>query len=79
MEDFPVNFPPSFNVTSEQIPEIKDWEVGEKYRLVIEVEQKSKAENDNKIVDSRFEIVSYKTIEDDDSVLEKQQAKALSS
>lgn len=52
-------YPPSFYVGSKQIPEIKNWEVGETYQLVIEVVQKSKTENDMG-VDSSFDIVAYK-------------------
>lgn len=50
---------PSFYVDDEQMPEISNWEVGEKYRLVIEIEQKSKNENEHR-TDGRFEIVGYK-------------------
>lgn len=54
---------PSFSVMSEQMPEIKDWKVGEKYRLMIEVEQKAmtKIDVDGKSsIEARFDIVAYK-------------------
>ena|SRR3990167_5914055 len=49
---------PSFYVSSREMPEIADWEVGGKYRMVIEVEQKSKSE-DNERMNGSFEIVAY--------------------
>jgi len=53
------HYPPSFSVDAEQMPEIKNWEVGAKYRLVIEVEQTSKNENEH-MVTGGFNIVAYK-------------------
>ena len=50
---------PSFYTNDEQIPELKHWEVGEKYRLVVDVIQKSKEEVE-KSTSARFEIVGYK-------------------
>jgi hypothetical protein len=32
---------PELHITSEMLPEVKDWKVGEKYTLVLEVEQTS--------------------------------------
>lgn len=32
---------PSFEISEKMLPEIKNWKVGEKYMLVVEVEQKS--------------------------------------
>jgi len=52
---------PSFYMSAEQMPEIKDWEVGKKYQLIIEVEQISKNEHENS-VHASFEIVAYKHI-----------------
>ena len=50
---------PSFYIDAEQMPEIKDWEVGKKYRLVVEVEQKRKEESENS-TSANLEIVAYK-------------------
>ena len=52
------HYPPSFSVDSTQMPEIKDWEVGAKYKLMIEVEQKTKEETEQS-TSSRFDIVAY--------------------
>lgn len=78
-------FAPSFHVSDKQIPEIKDWKVGEKYQMVIEVEMKSMSSHkrdDQEIGTSgSFDVVAYKTaneeISDDD--LESLQGKALSN
>ena len=57
--DMPPAYPPSFDVNDIQMPEIKDWEVGKKYKFIIEVEQKSKNETKKKIRVS-FDIIAYK-------------------
>lgn len=36
---------PTVYLTSDTLPEIKDWEVGEEYKIVMIVEQKSKSMN----------------------------------
>jgi|SRR3990167_2890314 len=59
----PMSWPPSFSINAKQMPEIKDWEVGKKYRLVIEVEQKSKNEREDSL-DASFEIVAYKHLKE---------------
>lgn len=51
-------FPPSFHVSSNQMPEIKKWEVGKKYKLLVEVEQKSKNETEEN-VSAGFDITAY--------------------
>lgn len=38
---------PMFHITSKDLPEVKDWEVGKNYRIEMEVKQKSKSEHDN--------------------------------
>ena len=61
-------FPPSFHVYERQMPEIEAWEVGEIYRLVIDVEQISKnsRKKGDKVVgtDASFEIRKYKWIKE---------------
>ena len=54
---------PSFSVDAEQMPEIKSWKVGGKYRIMIEVEQKSKNEREES-VDASFDILAYKHLPD---------------
>lgn len=76
---------PCFNVTGEQMPEIKNWQVGQKYQLVIDVLQASKSLTKDGHADARLEVVGYKylpakEIEDmTDEEFEKEQAKGLSA
>jgi len=80
---------PDFRVTDDQIAEIKDWEVGEKYQLVIEVEMISKTKigilGGTDDYDGRFEVQAYKHLapksldEMTDEEFELEQAKGLSS
>ena len=60
----PPAYLPSFRVGDKQMPEIRKWTVGEKYRLVIEVLQTSQemSVDDNGIsnVSAGFDIVAYK-------------------
>lgn len=56
------HFPPSFNVVDKQMPEIKNWEVGENYFLVIEVRQVSKTDREGNPTRSEFDIVRYKAL-----------------
>ncbi|MBI4136852.1 hypothetical protein HY469_02205 [Candidatus Roizmanbacteria bacterium] len=54
---------PSFHADETIIPEIKNWKVGGKYELVIEVEQKMQSEvtiNGVSKIEGRFDIVAYK-------------------
>lgn len=56
---------PSFGLSSKQMPEIADWDVGKNYKLVIEVNMRSKNENEREgKTDSSgsLEIVAYKVI-----------------
>lgn len=77
---------PTLYVNSDQMPEIADWEVGKKYRLIIEVEQKSKSEvavaGKSEIVDARFNIVGYKALDtkmNEDDLTEEEQAEGRKS
>lgn len=54
---------PNFYVDAEQMPEIKNWEVGKEYYLVVKVEQKSKNEREDS-VDASFDIISYKHLKE---------------
>ena len=60
----PPSYLPSFRVGDKQMPEIKGWEVGKKYRFVIEVLQTSQdlSVDDNGIANvmAGFDIVAYK-------------------
>ena len=58
------NWPVRFSVSSKQLPEIKSWKVGGKYRLEIEVEQKSASETEDTL-NASFEITKYKDLTED--------------
>lgn len=60
--DRPALFPPSFNVDSKQMPEIKRWEVGHTYHLEIEIKQTSKYQNQRNHTDAGFDIVAYRVV-----------------
>ncbi|MCK5211695.1 hypothetical protein KAJ89_03265 [Candidatus Parcubacteria bacterium] len=60
-EKSPSIYPPSFRLDDKQVPEIKGWDVEGKYRLVIDVEMKSKR-SDKKGSHGDFDIVAYKPI-----------------
>lgn len=78
----PSPFPPHFEVDEKQMPEIKDWAVGEKYRFIIEAEQKSMHEDEDK-VRAGFDIVAYKYLDPSeemtDEEIEEVQGEALST
>lgn len=60
---------PTLYLDSKQVPEIKDWEVGETYHVILELRQTSKNENDTEkdgkvnSVSAQFDIVAYKPME----------------
>ena len=80
----PYHSAPSFYVNAEQMPEIESWEVGKKYKLVIEVEQKSKNEREDSI-DASFDILAYKHLKEktidemSDKEFEEEKGKALAN
>lgn len=47
---------PHLDLSSDEIPEIKKWEVGKTYKLVLEVKQTSKREDKDKKISSCFEV-----------------------
>lgn len=49
---------PSFSLTEKNLPEIKDWKVGKKYKLEIEVEMVSVSKNEygNSPMTARFKV-----------------------
>lgn len=56
-------YKPRINLTSDQLAQIKDWEVGETYTVILDIKQKSKSEDEfkgKKYISSSFEIVSIK-------------------
>lgn len=52
---------PSFSVKLEDIPEAKKWEVGETYKLVIEVKQKGLRESEDRS-EVDFEVRKIKAV-----------------
>ncbi len=56
--DYPMRMLPSFSLTEKDLPAIKNWRVGKKYKLEIEVEQvaMSKDEYGKSPMEARFKI-----------------------
>lgn len=48
---------PSIHLSSKELPELKKWEVGKTYTLILEVKQKSKTENMPDEISASFDIV----------------------
>lgn len=46
MPDMPMRMLPSFSVTEKDLPEIKNWKVGSKYDLAIQVEMVSSSKDE---------------------------------
>lgn len=70
---------PNLYLNSKQIPEIKDWEVGKSYKIVLEVKEVASRIESNMDVEhmtADFKVKSYKIIEDDVD-LEEMQAEGL--
>lgn len=61
---------PSFSITEKDLPEIKQWSVGKKYKLEIEVEMVSSSKNEygKTPLTARFKIHRIGTEEEDESV-----------
>ncbi len=68
MDSKPSRIMPSFELTEADLPQIKDWDVGNKYTVTMQVEQISKSKGgmydfgmegeSNKKISARFRIVS---------------------
>lgn len=75
----------SVNFDSVQIPEVKDWDVGEEYTIVLKVKMTNKSQyqegEKNQKTNAGFEVEAYKALDDDysDADLEELQGKGLSS
>ncbi len=59
------SYPPSFTTNADQMPEIKDWEVGQKYKMVVEVEMKGMNE-DKDMITGNFDVLAYKYLPEKD-------------
>lgn len=56
-------YKPTINITSDQLSQIKEWEVGETYTVTMQIKQKSKSEDElrgKKYISGNFEIVTIK-------------------
>lgn len=51
---------PSLHLSSKDLKEVKDWEVGEEYKVELTIKQKSKREHDGMMMGD-FEVVSVKS------------------
>lgn len=84
-EDFPVGkkYFPSLHFDNKEVSEIKNWEVGKIYQILLEIKQNSKSESKDGVVDASFDITAYKVMDDmedmSDDDMEKMQAKGMSS
>jgi len=59
--DYP--YPPTLELTSKQVPEVKDWKVGGKYTITVQIEQtsmnKSQYGSDTESVRCSFKVLAY--------------------
>ncbi len=65
LESSPSMYPPSFHVTQDQMPEVKGWKVGGKYKLMVEIEQTSKYDS-KQSTSGDFNIIAYKHLAEKD-------------
>lgn len=81
MEESIPMYHPSFRVNSKQVPEIRKLDVGEKYRMEIEIVVRAKEESENesnKSASASFDITAYAFEEDDlDAMSDEEFAKHL--
>ncbi len=74
---------PSLSLNDKQVPEIKDWQVGETYTIVLEIKMVSMSAYDKSGTSGSFDIIKYKVMDDiedmSDADLEEMQGEALSS
>lgn len=69
--DMMIDMPPSFSLTETQLPEAKDWQVGKKYTLEVEVEMVGSNINEyskDKTVSYRFNITKVGAEMDEDEL-----------
>lgn len=68
MFDAPARMLPSFSLSEKDLPEVKEWHVGKRYKLEIEVEQMSINKDEYMIgapISARFKIHKIKSLSDD--------------
>ena len=84
-EDRKTKIYPTFQLDDEDLPEIKDWKVGEKYMLCMEVEQLSMrqgnewqgADSKDKKVHATFKIISVGVEETEEMPYEEEYAQRM--
>ena len=54
-------FLPSFHISSSDLPEVKDWEVGQNYEINLLVKQVGKREDDDGKISGDFDIIAIKS------------------
>lgn len=61
MSDFnpEAKYYPSLSISSSDLPEIKDWEVGEKYCIQVEVTMTGKSQYKDNDIDGNFDIKQF--------------------
>lgn len=58
---------PRVHLTSKMLPDIKDWKIGEKYSIMLEVKQESMRQiGGDDGLEASFEILSAESEEDED-------------
>jgi len=58
---------PTFSLTSKELPEVKDWQVGKKYRIVLDVEQVGLDKDEyDKRIHARFKILKACNYDEED-------------
>ncbi len=67
----PDSMKPTIHLTSKDLPEIKNWKVGESYDLIISVKQTGLNEGQNGMMMASFEIQSVMSAEKDPMDLEE--------
>jgi hypothetical protein len=48
---------PSIHLSSKDLKEIKNWEVGKTYKVILEIKQKSMSEDADKTISASFDII----------------------
>ncbi len=48
---------PFIHLSSKELPELKKWEVGKTYKIILEIKQKSMSEDSNKEISASFDII----------------------
>lgn len=58
----PTAMRPHIYLSSEEVKEVKSWEVGKTYKVALELKQVLKSEERNGSVSASFEVMKYKVL-----------------